>query len=412
MLVSLRTRSESWSLNPRIYLRVILGLIIPGLVLSTTLLALFGYATWNVVSRRYLDRVSFRLLTYALVAHLVFGVSFATSSLAGYQDWRCSLMSFLTSLSVMFSSCIFFCMALNVPLVVVYKISGQAMEKYYVAGTTLISLICMVPPYASGNLGWDSVSKTCWFNGADPAARFRWVLGTQISWIIMAVGEIGAFLIIVGYLVTHELHLLWRPAHTYSSEGAGSTILKFRNIILRIGLYPLTSCLLSITTVGINMHEYKMEGIKMTKLYVRFNELCNTTLTHCQLRAAIAISAGRPLIYGLLAATDPSFIHALQALRHPDTETETQLCRCSGCLSTIVETPPETSFDDGEALDNDHVPQECMRRRESSAAPNSDLEVGKRSQFYFRHSMSGATASLSMCKPASNSPAVDVVSHI
>jgi hypothetical protein len=104
-------------------------------------------------------------------------------------------------------------------------------------------------------------------------------------------------------------------------------------------------------------------------------------LTHCQLRAALAISAGRPFIYGLLAATDPvrlfpssvfrtssfphfhiisftvpyrrlylcnptppltdiiiqSFIHALQALRHPDSETETQLCRSSGCLSTIVE---------------------------------------------------------------------------
>jgi hypothetical protein len=177
-------------------------------------------------------------------------------------------------------------------------------------------------------------------------------------------------------------------------------------------------------------------------------------LTHCQLRAALAISAGRPLIYGLLAATDPvrlfpssvfhtssfphfhiisftvpyrrlylcnptppltdisiqSFIHALQALRHPDSETETQLCRRSGCLSTIVEIPPETSFDDGGALDNDHVPQECMRGRESSAAPNSDLEVGKRWRFYFRHSTSGATASLSMCKPGSK--AVDIVSHI
>ncbi|KAJ7811218.1 hypothetical protein B0H14DRAFT_3755457 [Mycena olivaceomarginata] len=398
MLVSLRARSESWSLDPRIYPRVILGLIIPGLGLSTALLALFGYATWNVGSRRYLDRVSFRLLTHALVAHLVFGVSFAMSSLAGYQDWRCSLLSFLTGLSLMFSLCIFFCMALNVPLVVVYKISGQAMEKYYLAGTALVSLICMVPPYASGNLGHVPIpTKTCWFNGADPAARFRGVFGTQISWIIMAVGEIGAFLIIVGYLFTHELHLLWRPAHAYS-EGPGSTILKFRNIILRVGLYPLTSCLLSITTVGINLYEsrkHKMEGIQMTKL--------DTILT----LVSITNTAGRPLIYGLLAATDPSLIRALQALRHPDTETETQLCRRSGCLSTIVEILPETSFDDGEALDNDHVPQECMRGRESSAAPNSDLEVGKKWRFYFGHS-----TSLSMCKPASNSPAVDVVSHI
>ncbi|KAJ7349838.1 hypothetical protein DFH08DRAFT_863198 [Mycena albidolilacea] len=407
MLVSLCVRSESWSLDPRIYPRVILGLIIPGLGLSTALLALFGSAAWNVVSRRYLNRVSFRLLTYALVAQyvdlrdqlyttdhvsFVFGVSFAMSSLAEYQDWRCSLLSFLTTVRLFVyvhfdtrssSTNTYRCsiiLTLNIArLVVVYKISGQAMEKYYVAGTTLVSLICMVPPYASGNLGWNSVSKTCWFNNADPAALFRWALGTQIAWIIMAVGEIGAFLIIVGYLVMHELHLLWRPAHTYSSEGAGSTILKFRNIILRIGLYPLTSCLISITNIGIDLREsrkYKMEGIKMTKL------------------VSIAISAGRPLIYGLPAATDPSFIHALQALRHPDTETETR--RRSDYLSTIVEIPPETSFADGEALDNDCVPQECMRGRESSAAPNSDLEVGKRWRFYFRHRTSGATASLSL----------------
>jgi uncharacterized membrane protein len=98
--------------NPPISPRVILGLIIPGLGLNTALLALFGYATWNVVSRRHLNRVSFRLLTYALVAQyvdlrdqvyttdhvsLVFGVSFVISNFAGYRDWRCSLVAFLTS---------------------------------------------------------------------------------------------------------------------------------------------------------------------------------------------------------------------------------------------------------------------------------------------------------------------------
>jgi hypothetical protein len=57
--------------NPPTSLRVILGVIIPGLGLTTALLALYGYAAWKVVSRRYLDRVSFRLLTYALIAQCV-----------------------------------------------------------------------------------------------------------------------------------------------------------------------------------------------------------------------------------------------------------------------------------------------------------------------------------------------------
>ncbi|KAJ7899304.1 hypothetical protein B0H14DRAFT_3424127 [Mycena olivaceomarginata] len=359
MLVPLRNRSESWSLDPRIFPRVILGLVIPGLGLTTALLALFGYAAWNMASRRYLDRVSFRLLTYALVAHLIFGVSLGMTSLRSYQDWRCSLLSFINNSSLMFSSCIFFCMALNVPLVVVYNINGQAMEKYYVAGTILICLVCNV---------WDAVSQTCWYDSAVPEVHFRWVIGTQSSWVIIfAVGEVGAFVIIVRYLVTHELHLLCRPAHTeatYSSEGAGSTILKFRNIILRIGLYPLTSCVLGITASGFDLYEsrkYKMGAFKPTKL--------DTILVV----VSIAECAGRPLFYGLLAATDPSFIRALRALRHPDAETETQFCHRSGCLSTIVEIPPHViSLDNGEALDNGHARQECMR----TTAPGSNLEWG------------------------------------
>ncbi|KAJ7323846.1 hypothetical protein DFH08DRAFT_1028640 [Mycena albidolilacea] len=391
MLVSLRARFES--LDPQTYPRLILGLLVPGLVLTTALLALFGYAAWNIVSRRYLDRVSFRLLTYALVVHLIFGVSFAMNALGGYSDWRCSFLAFTTNLSLIFSSCIFFCMALNVPLVVVYKISGQAMEKYYVAGTTLICLICNVPPYASGNLGHVLIpTKTCWYNNADPEARFRWIVGTQTSWtIIMTVGEIVAFLIIIGYLVTHEFHLLRHSTTTeatYSSEGAGSTILKFRNIILRIGLYPLVSCLLNVTLNGIDLYasrKYKMEAFELTKLD---SELMLVGMASC---------AGRPLIYGLLAATDPSFIRALYALRHPDAETETQFCRPSGCLSTIVEIPPHViSFDDAETLDNDHARLECMRGRESSITPPHDLEGGKKWRSYFRYGTSGATTSLSV----------------
>lgn len=39
------------------------------------------------------------------------------------------------------------------------------MEKYYVLGTTLVSLICNVVPYASGKLGYVS-SNTSKFLGA------------------------------------------------------------------------------------------------------------------------------------------------------------------------------------------------------------------------------------------------------
>ncbi|KAJ7852796.1 hypothetical protein B0H14DRAFT_2580735 [Mycena olivaceomarginata] len=143
---------------------------------------------------------------------LVFGVSFTMSTLAGYPGWRCSFTSFLSNfirqqLSIMFSGCLFLCIALNVPLVVVQNVNGQAMEKYYVAGTVLICLICNTPLYASGNLGHVLIPvETCWFNNPEKEACFRWIIGTQISWLfIFAVGEASAFLIILGYLVRHEV---------------------------------------------------------------------------------------------------------------------------------------------------------------------------------------------------------------
>jgi hypothetical protein len=72
--------SKSWSPDTQIQwhakaalrsTQIILGLIIPGMGLTTALLILCGYAAWNPVSRRYLDRVSFRLLIHALLAQYV-----------------------------------------------------------------------------------------------------------------------------------------------------------------------------------------------------------------------------------------------------------------------------------------------------------------------------------------------------
>ncbi|KAJ7352133.1 hypothetical protein DFH08DRAFT_990264, partial [Mycena albidolilacea] len=363
--------------------RVVLGLIIPGLVLITALLALYGYAAWNLVSRRYLDRVSFRLLAYSLVANLVFGVSFTMSTLGGYHGWRCSLSSFITN-----------------------NINGQAMEKYYVAGTTLICLICNVLPYASGNLGHVLIpAETCWYNSANTAIRFRWFIGTQTSWmIITVVGEVGAFLIILGYLVTHEIYLLRCPLHTeatYSSGGAGSTILKFRNIILRIGLYPLASFVLNLTAAVIDLHEFRKHEMGARK---------STKLDMILLLVNAATCAGRPLIYGLLAATDPSFIRALNALRHPEAESPTQFNGRSYCLSTIVDIPLDDTYShDGETLHNDRAQQERMRAaQESSTVPERDLGMRKEWRSYLEHEMNAAATRLSISRPAPTLSTIDV----
>ncbi|KAJ6450885.1 hypothetical protein C8R45DRAFT_1083799 [Mycena sanguinolenta] len=100
--------------------QVILGLLIPGLGLTAVLLAFCGYAAWNPVSRRYLERVIFRLLTYALVAHLCFGILFTIGALSAYTGRR---------------------------LVLAFDLNGRKMEKYYVIRITLIGIVSSVVPY-------------------------------------------------------------------------------------------------------------------------------------------------------------------------------------------------------------------------------------------------------------------------
>ncbi|KAJ7694752.1 hypothetical protein B0H17DRAFT_1329842 [Mycena rosella] len=433
MLLTLGPRS--WSPSTETYARTTLGLVISGLTVTTALLTLCGYAAWNPVSRRYLDRVSFRLLIYALVAHLFFGITITPGSLMPVSSgWGCAFLIFSINLCLMFSAGMFLCMAINLPLVLAHNVNGQKMEKYYVLGITLVSLICNVVPYASGKLGWDANNSRCWYHSTNRADTMRWLIGTQTFWIMFsAVGEVGAFLTILGYFVAYELDMprFYPDTHfntTYSSEAshrAGSTILQFRNIILRVGLYPLVSCLLNISTSVIDV--YQMKNPESSASNWRLN------LTD------IAIYAGRPLIYGLLAATDPvcysshsshsslsgapssspnfgssrmlltridiqSLIRALRALRHPEDESKTQShgpgwLTPSACLSTVIDVSPYE-------VDCDQT--DC---EETSTAPTLGkiLEEGKEECLDEGDDQSGITTNtLAPTQRAS----IDVVCHI
>ncbi|KAF7343696.1 hypothetical protein MSAN_01949500 [Mycena sanguinolenta] len=368
--MSLASRSSPPSLKT--YTHVILGLVIPGIGLTTVLLTLYGYAAWNTRSRRYLDRVSFRLLTYALVAHFCFGISFPISVLTVYPGRGCAVLSFLSNLTAVFSAGMFFSMAINLPLVLVFSVNGRKMEKYYVGGITLISLVPNLASYASGNLGWDDVNKTCWYHSKDPSATLRWLVGTQSVWILLAsLGEVVSFMVILGYLVVYRL----MPEDTLSSYAStashrpGSTILRFRNIILRIGLYPLVSCILNISTTVIGLYLFENHGDPQT------NWRLNLT--------GLAMNAGRPLIYGLFAATDPAFIRALRALRHPDNEPETlSQDRTRGLeMSTIIylsqRSQDESSIYEREKYNTSGSSREAQMRRYEMSTMVTNPEVGR-----------------------------------
>ncbi|KAJ7895553.1 hypothetical protein B0H14DRAFT_2680806 [Mycena olivaceomarginata] len=318
---------------------VLVGLTIPGVALTATVLTISAYAAWNPVSRKHLDRVSFRLLVYALLANLIFGIVYCMATLSASPTWTCGLISALMNMSLVFSAGMFLCIAINLPLVLGQKVTGQRMEKYYVLGTSFVSLMTTVIPWASGILGWDVANQSCWYRNLDPETMFRWLLGTQSFWILLAgIGEVVAFFTIVGYLIAYEFESrYYRPNTQLSSASSphpGLTILKFRNIVLRIGLYPLVSVLLNILGASLDLHQSKHP--EQTDINMALN------------LAGLSVCAARPLIYGLLAATDPSFIRALCELRNPVSAHSNHpngVQWTDPCLTTVVDFASESGHE-------------------------------------------------------------------
>jgi hypothetical protein len=102
-----------------------------------------------------------------------------------------------------------------------------------VLGTMLLCLLCTVIPYASGNLGyvfyllltlrmgrinlhlrWNAINDTCWYRSRNGATMLHWLIATQTLWMLLfAAGEVGAFVVIVGYLIAYEVC----PSHSCSA---------------------------------------------------------------------------------------------------------------------------------------------------------------------------------------------------
>ncbi|KAJ7894982.1 hypothetical protein B0H14DRAFT_2682400, partial [Mycena olivaceomarginata] len=215
-------------------------------------------------------------------------------------------------LSLMFSAGMFFCMALNLQLTLVHSVNGMNMEKYYICGSLIVCTVCNIVPYASGQFGWNDDLETCSYWNADRQLMLHWLIGTQLFWVLlMSTGEVLAFSVIVGYLISYELTTRkYRPKsesniaeHLECSTPSESPISMYRNVILRIGLYPLVSFLLNFSSCVIDLYLVR-----------------NHTSTELNWRLWIAdlvIYAVRPLVYSVLALTDPAFVRAIMAIKQP-----------------------------------------------------------------------------------------------
>ncbi|KAF8186948.1 hypothetical protein K438DRAFT_1973142 [Mycena galopus ATCC 62051] len=282
---------------------LILAISIPSIAFIMSILGAYAWTAWNPVSRPYLNRVSFRLLVYALIANLAYAVTMISNSQLK-AGAACNGTTFLADVCLEFAGAMFFSMALNLQLVLVHGVNGQKMEKYYISGAILLTLACNVPPYAAGALGFWDYNDTCWFNSPDPAVQLRWFVSTQALWMfLMAAGEVVSFLVVLWFMIFRPRATCVMSSMSSSSSQPSlpkSPFVVYRKIILRIGLYPLFSCFLTITGATLDLHTILDPVNTQVNWILGIIDLLIYTL--------------RPLMYATLAATDPSFLRALRAL--------------------------------------------------------------------------------------------------
>ncbi|CAK5277841.1 unnamed protein product [Mycena citricolor] len=225
---------------------LVLGLTIPGTVFAFLVLCAFAYVAWNPISRVHMNRVSLRLLVYALVATCIFGAAYCMGTEFGrHPSPQCDFSVFLMNISLLFSCNMFFCMALNLQLVLVHHVQWKNLELCYMIGSFLLCAACTIPPYAAEQFGWSEAMQSCWYRTSSDATMLRWVIGTQSFWtLFMVTGELIVFFVIMGYLISYALTIRRyrrKPTGANSLDGIipepKSPIVKYRNLIIRIGRF-------------------------------------------------------------------------------------------------------------------------------------------------------------------------------
>ncbi|KAF8905792.1 hypothetical protein CPB84DRAFT_1745337 [Gymnopilus junonius] len=298
---------------------------IPGTCVCFLVLVAYGIVASFPNARKYLDRVSFRILVYALVSNVGFGIAYAATPAA--PGAGCNFGAFCVNLFLTFSTFFTTCIAINLQLVLVHHKNGQHLEKYYLIGTVFLTLLLNVPTFALHQFGWDEQSDTCWYKNGDPNLKLRWIIGTQSFWVALAatIETICSTIIIIWmYLYQRTTRVLQQAVLDAGPMGKGGT--KMTNTL---GTTKVNTTTKGIITKGTAT---KVSSSKASSTRVndaaRVDELMrkrptditrdpryrnailrigvNTQGEFRLLLVDLFFYAIRPLAYGLIAATDPS----------------------------------------------------------------------------------------------------------
>ncbi|KAG6918003.1 hypothetical protein DXG01_017013 [Tephrocybe rancida] len=284
---------------------------IPGIIICGLALVAYAGVASQPKARSYLDRVSFRLLIQTLVCNLALSLAPLRPSVG------CEFGAFAANLGLSLATFFTTFIAVNLQMVLVHGFNGKILEKYYIVITVVLGLVLNVPAYASGELGWNVESGSCWYSNPNRTTRLQWIIATQSFWMSLAavIESVSSFLVIYWLysykktitVLSEEADQEQKGTRQYDTPRYSSTLAllsrdpKYRRIILRIALYPIVSLTLNFITVALDLR-LSIVG-------------SDSPLGYRLLVLDVFLLGIRTLVYGLLAFGDPSFISAIRELR-------------------------------------------------------------------------------------------------
>ncbi|KAF4565329.1 G-protein coupled receptors family 2 profile 2 domain-containing protein [Pleurotus pulmonarius] len=259
--------------------------------------------------------IGFRIVIYALVTNLAFGIVNAVGGSFTGPTWTCGFTIWILQFTLEVACFLTFSIALNLQLVVVHRVNGQRMEKFYVLGSFVIGLCLTIPAYATGQYGWDPLVLDCWYSNGNQRERLAWQVGTQLVWTVLTcLGEVVCSFSVFAYMVKHRIRT--KSVITTVSTGSQRSLPqphnvmianKYKKVLARIAMYPLVSCAINLTSVMCVIHATVTSGV-------------HSTTDYRILLLSDFLYGGRSLAYALLAATDPALVSAIKALLHREVQ--------------------------------------------------------------------------------------------
>ncbi|KAF9266742.1 hypothetical protein L218DRAFT_747261 [Marasmius fiardii PR-910] len=267
------------------------------------------------LSKPKTDRVSFRIMVYALCGSFVYGIA----TLIKYRvkgQTACRFAGSFVVFGLHLSSFLFFCIGLNLQLVMIHKVDGARAEKFYVWGSLSLATVLSVLTYLSEQLQYDPTLSVCSYYDPNPVSGLWWRMGMQYLWsfLVMA-GEIVTFSSVIIYMVRVKVfesgpggrEATVQRSHALSASHQYRKPLgpkQYRNVVLRIVLYPLSSLVTSgIMTIAATSQS-PSQGMTTRSDWIA-------------MIALRTIYMYRGTVYASVAAADPAITQGLKVLyRH------------------------------------------------------------------------------------------------